>query len=374
MARKDSKTTPSQDVMLEHLAYLVLHENKPVCWRDFQKFVVDGKEYSLKKGTIRNNLSRLKRLGLIEFSYRSIDAYYSLHVETNRKTSTMTAHPARVYRHDLAALIERMAFDTPAAHDIHLRFHSQMIWRTLSVLAAQPPILQSLSLQSSRSATLSTQPVSKDIVLPEMTLGKGIKGIVTVHKTDTVTVILSCSESPIRFDIGGLVVLSSSLARIEERLLTLIDNAQHKMLPLQPVRYCLSSAANPAVKTVTTTLSSLLAQFVKTCSNNREKALLHIPEYGSWVVTMWHIGRDSIERYTGEKFEVAWQDFSGEWIRVYSKEMMIGKSHPNKGKKSTRNCILRIERQEYPKERLRNAVEQKLSMLCTPTMHSPHDG
>jgi hypothetical protein len=311
MARKGSNTTPSQDVMLEHLAYLVLHENIPVCWRDFQKFVVDGKEYSLKKGTIRNNLSRLKRLGLIEFSYRSIDAYYSLHGETNRKTSTMTAHPARVYRHDLAAMIERMAFDTPAAHDIHLRFKSQMIWHTLSVLASAP---------FSQSTTLSAQPVSRDIVLPQMSLDIGIRGIVTVHKSDTVSVILSCSASPIKFDIGGLAMLSSSLARIEERLLTLIDIAQCQTLLLQPSTYSSSSAVNPAATATKIAALPIFAQLARNGEANNEKTLLHIPEYGSWIVTMWHIGRDSLERYAGEKFEVAWEDFTGEWSRVYSKK------------------------------------------------------
>src|ERR671919_3007801 len=56
MARKKTvnNTTPSQDAMLEHLAYLVLHQNRPACWRDFQNFMVDGQAYSLKQGTIRN--------------------------------------------------------------------------------------------------------------------------------------------------------------------------------------------------------------------------------------------------------------------------------------------------------------------------------
>ncbi len=78
MSRDRIKTTHSQDVMLEHLAYLVLCEHRPACWRDFQVFNVNSKEYSFKRGTVRNNLSILKRLGLIEFAYRSIDAYYTL--------------------------------------------------------------------------------------------------------------------------------------------------------------------------------------------------------------------------------------------------------------------------------------------------------
>jgi hypothetical protein len=363
MAKKGSKTTPSQDVMLEHLAYLVLHENRPACWRDFQRFTVNDNEYSLKRGTIRNNLSKLRHLGLVELAYRSIDAYYTLHGENRWKKSSMTLNHARVYRHDLAAMIERMAFDTPAAHDIHLRFKSQMIWQTLSILASAP---------FSQSTKLSTQPVSKDIVLPKMSLDIGIRGIVTIHKSDTVSVILSCSASPIKFDIGGLAMLSSSLARIEERLLTLIDIAQCETLLLQPLT-TYSSSLNPAATATKIAALPFLAQLAKNGEANKEKTLLHIPEYGSWIVTMWHIGRDSLERYAGEKFEVAWEDFTGEWSRVYSKKMTIVKSHRNKGKKkSTRNCIVRIERQEYPKERLRRAVEEKLSLIWASRLPSPY--
>lgn len=38
---------------------------------------------------------------------------------------------------------------------------------------------------------------------------------------------------------------------------------------------------------------------------NTAARTLAIPEYGSWIVTMWHIGFDSLERYAGEKFEVS---------------------------------------------------------------------
>jgi hypothetical protein len=62
-------------------------------------------------------------------------------------------------------------------------------------------------------------------VLQVMRLDKGLAGKITVHNGDTVSVILACSEMPILLDIGGLVRLTSALARIEERLLSLIDVA-----------------------------------------------------------------------------------------------------------------------------------------------------
>jgi hypothetical protein len=364
MTRKITNTTPSQDAMLEHLAYLVLHQNRPACWRDFQNFMVEGQVYSLKQGTIRNNLSCLRRLGLIEFSYRSIDAYYALPGEICRKADRMTGPHARVSKPDLAALIQRMAFDTPAAHDIHLRFNVCMIWRTLSVFASPTSFTGNITddaaaARSHASLTitrpyviLSTRPVSNDLVLPVMLLDSEIKGMVTVHKNDTVSVILSCSGSPIRFDIGGLVRLSSSLARVEERLLTLIDIAQGQRLASAAPLSSSFSSSNPAAIE-----PSLIAETQK--DRAAEKKLFLVPEYGSWIVTMWHIGRDSIQRYTGEKFEVAWEDFTGEWIRAYSKEMVVCRPGANRGK-ACKKRFVRIERQEYPNDRLRVAVEHKL--------------
>jgi hypothetical protein len=273
----------------------------------------------------------------------------------------MTLNHIRVYKHDLAAMIDRMAFDMPAAHDIHLRFNIEMIWETLSALASPSsvyPITSSpvdiLSHISSASslATLSIRRISKDLVLPVMTLDSEIKGMVTVHKNDTVSVILSCSESPIRFDIGGLVRLSSSLARIEERLAWLIDMARRgKMLSIAAPTISAANTAATTMKPVTQSDGN---------DTFEKKRLLFLPEYGSWIVTMWHVGRDSIERYTGEKFEVAWEDFTGEWIRAYSKEMTEN-ANSNTKNNARKKRIIRIERQEYPKDRLRNAIERKLS-------------
>jgi len=364
--------------MLEHMAYLVFSEEREACWRDFLHFEVDGIEYQLASGTIRNNLSKLRRQGKIEVAYRSIDSYYTLLGYSIQKSSSkmmMTLHPARVYKRDLATLIEKMAFDTPAAHDIHLRFKCSMIWSTLSVLTSSTSAASSSSSSSIMTPShahaasdaslgspvpqiLSTRPVSKDIVLPEMALDTGIKGRVTVHKSDTASVILSCSESPVKFDIGGLVGLSSSLARIEERLILQIDRAQQRQkqqmrTPLSQSSFAANSAAKSAV---------LIPQSEQKCMN---KGILIVPNYSSWTVTMWHIGCDSLERYAGEKFEVSWEDFTGEWIRVYSKDLVAAASSVKRreAKKKKKESIIRLERQEYPNDRLHFAVEQKLSSL-----------
>jgi len=84
---------------------------------------------------------------------------------------------------------------------------------------------------------------------------------------------------------------------------------------------------------------------------------------------MWHFGRDSIERYAGEKFEVAWKNFHGEWIRVYSKE--INEAPSADSRKARKRCIVRTERQETPHDRLHDVVEHKLSFVGVAATSSP---
>jgi hypothetical protein len=185
-----------------------------------------------------------------------------------------------------------------------------------------------------------------------MHLDGKLKAIVTVHKNDTVSVILACSEMPILLDIGGLVRLTMALARIEERLLSLIDVA------LIDVAVLLNDYDSTSKKP-----SSPAAHSAIMATATHSASLLVIPECGSWLVTMWHIGFDSLERYVGEKFEVAWEDFEGELIRAYSKQIATNGERNTRGKKAKKRGIIRIERQEYPRDKLHNAVEARLSSV-----------
>jgi hypothetical protein len=47
----------------------------------------------------------------------------------------------------------------------------------------------------------------------------------TIHHTDTVSVIVGCSLNPFAADLKGLVRLSNALTRVEERLLRYIECA-----------------------------------------------------------------------------------------------------------------------------------------------------
>lgn len=64
---------------------------------------------------------------------------------------------------------------------------------------------------------------------------------------------------------------------------------------------------------------------------------------------MWHFGRDSFTEYTGEKFSISVQNARHMIARIYSKEF-------------NRKRRIRIERQEYPKKKVFDAINEKLGM------------
>ena len=115
---------------------------------------------------------------------------------------------------------------------------------------------------------LKPNDVSKDIALDAIeTHDLTIK--VTVHHTDTVSVMVACSLNPVAVDVKGLVRLSNALTRVEERLLRFVDKG--------PVSLSLSYPSP-------------------------------IPDHSSWIITMWHFGTDSLNEYTGKEFEMTWGD------------------------------------------------------------------
>ena len=66
----------------------------------------------------------------------------------------------------------------------------------------------------------------------------------------------------------------------------------------------------------------------------------------SWTIKMWHFGKDSLTGYSGEKFEITWED-SLKLFNIYSKE------YGNKKMK------VRKEIQEYPNKSLECALMDK---------------
>jgi hypothetical protein len=142
----------------------------------------------------------------------------------------------------------------------------------------------------------------------------------TIHNSDTGSVIVGCTYSPIAVDIPSIIRFSNALTRVEERLSRLVEECyKGKMI-----------------------------------KGEGADALPSIPEYHTWIVTMWHFGADACREYTGEKFCVTWEVGENALIRAYSKEMIAGR---NKNKK---NKLVRLERQEYPNKTFEEAIEEKL--------------
>jgi hypothetical protein len=187
------------------------------------------------------------------------------------------------------SFIDTLPSDKHALHDIRFRFKVDNIW---NIVATNHP-------------ELKPNEVNKDILLDALlTCDLTIK--TTIHHTDTVSVIVGCSLHPVAVDVNGVVRLSNALTRVEERLLRYIESR-----PLS-----LSSSYS-------------------------------IPDHESWTVTMWHFGSDSPSEYTGEKFEVAWEDGQNALFRIYTKDL-------------NGETRIRKERQEYPNKRFDEAMDEKL--------------
>jgi hypothetical protein len=199
-----------------------------------------------------------------------------------------------------------LPMDERGIHNIRLRFTAKGLWKIIPLYSDSEYLIKKIDMKS-----------NKDIVLYDMDFKDHLIKT-TIHKTDTVEVIVACSENQILLDLLGLARLNSSLTRLEERLQRVIDE-YHK----------LNLRSNIAS-------SSLVAKDP-------------IPDHMSWIVTMWHFGRDSLVAYRGEMFEISWKDALGVFNRVYSKEF-----------KNKKKVLIRKETQEYPNKPLSEAFIEKM--------------
>jgi hypothetical protein len=289
------------DAMIMHIYYLVYDEGRPFSYLDFIKFKVDDLEFKMAHGTFRNNISCLMKEGLVEVSYKSHITFYTLKgvkfgfamtgnhmVVTSHMTQQLSSNP--IYR-----IIKDLPLGKNSVHDIRLRFQVPGIYH---IIVSTQSLLHDYT----------TNPISKDISLPVWQI-ENLDVKVVIHKTDTVSVIVGCSYSPIAIDVAGIIRLTNALAVVRERLSTLVP------------QQCISNSS-----------------YITT-----------IPDYMGWIIGMWHFGADASVEYTGERFSATWGIAQDAIIRVYSKTM---KDHKTR---------IRLERQEYPRTALAFALEQKIN-------------
>ena len=284
------------DAMMEHMANIIHIEKRPFYYKDFLSFTVNDKDYKMAYGTIRNYFCKLKKDEEIELVYNSGTAYYTLKGMSVGKQITPN-HIGISYNHPFYCLIQDLPLDKVSIHNIHLRFEVKDIW---SMFYNKP--------------SFEMNPQSKDIKLAEWRFDKDVFVTVTVHRTNTVTVIIGCSLRPFPLNFQGISNLVELLTRIEERLSSL------------PYR--------------------ILGQSERDIINH---STFTVPSYKDWIVKMWHIGADSLRRYSGESISLKWEIAQNVIIQIYSKKFRDGKRR------------IRMERQEYPNDKILNLVEEKLS-------------
>lgn len=280
--------TKLDDALEQRMAFIVLHEQRPFSFKDLLHFEWEGMEYKLAYGTIRNKISEYSDKGLIELDYRTSVAYYTLKKHRFGRRP-MTSDHTVVYNDPFYRMLQDLPLGKQSIHDVRLRFSVPNIWKILSV-----------------NPVFHLNRRSKDIAIPTWNKRNAIVRVV-VHKTNTVSVIISCSLHPIPLDTHGIIHFFNLLVSVEEKLQAFLTGC--------PI-YC------------------------KTDSNP-------IPGYESWVITMWHFGRDSLIEYTGQKFSRTVEDTKHVLIRIYSKGF---------GSKSRIRC----EHQEYPNKQIEEIIDEIL--------------
>jgi hypothetical protein len=300
--------TDLNQAMEKHMANIVHCENRPFSYRDFLAFEVNGQEYRMTHGTYRNKIVALKKEGKVELAYNAGTAFYTL--KGKRFGKSMTSNHTGVCNSKMDSF-SRFICDLPteraALHDIRLKFSVPNIWNRLSSTHHEFTINQK----------------NKDICIPTWKVDDLLVRVV-IHKTDTISVIIACSLTPIPLSVGGIICLSTTLTRVEERLAILLIN-----------NGCISDTQGFADTSSTIT--------------RRSDRQLRIPHHRLWLVTMWHFGTDALVEYTGEKFTFTWEESEHVLIRAYTKTM------------KDRKTRMRLERQEYPNKTLPEIIEDKLN-------------
>jgi len=283
-----------EDAMLKHMQNIVDKENRPFSCIDFYNFVIDGVPYSAKHGTIRNTFSKFRREKKIEYCYRVKISFYTLPGHQFGIKKMMTEDHAditSILNHPIYKIIKNMPFGQRCIHDIHLTFTAKGLWQLLS----QREEFKSRIHSKNKSISFGYFEIEH------------LNVRITTQKTNTVNIVVGCSQLPIQLESHGIIRLTEALTRAEERLAAVLNDSRN---------FTHNVEFNPNT--------------------------IRIPNKDNWTITLWHIGRDSLQEYSGERFHCIWQVAKNLCLRIYSKEMKL-QTRKDKG------TIIRTEVQENPK-------------------------
>jgi len=295
--------------ILSKIQSIIYEEKRPFSYKDFIYSEDDSNEVKFAHGTIRNVFSSLKKEGLIELVYRSPQAFYTLTGVKFEKGMTPNYRGVCIkYKQGMLLKVFKIThMDNPAIHDIRLLFYVKGL-RNILLRNKNVSIINKIDEKYNKDIIL------KDIVHDDIVIKT------TVHNTENVSVMVACSDNPIKIeDAIGLSKITGGLTRVEERL------------------------------------QQEITHYSKTSSDmlDEESQKISIPYHMNWIVKMWHFGQDSSHSYSGELFEITWKE-TLETLNVYSKK---------KKKKKNIITIVRSELQEYPNIPLKEAIKSKLDLL-----------
>ncbi len=271
---------------------MVLVQHRPFSFKDFESFEVEGKIHHMKHGTYRNKISKLKREGIVQQVYRSRNSYYTLsgeYFENAPMTDNHTVDPIVTKVTNLANFINTLPLEKKSVHDIHMKLYVPGIWKIVS---------------QNEKHTLNSY--SKDIMLVPISVDN-LKIQTTIHHTDTVSVIVGCSSYPVVLeDVHGIIRLSNALTRVEERISRVLDE----------------------------------------CGENLPEGYkkIPIPNNESWLITLWHLGRDNLVEFSGKCFLLTWAQGREALYRIYTKDLH-GKT------------VIRSEIQERPNRKVGSVLQ-----------------
>lgn len=293
-----------RSALWKRIEEIVEFEKRPFCFSDFvPRFKVDGKEFPIAYGSFRNEVSKMFKANKIQVVYYSPQAFYTIRekessdVVTGIHTGVMPFNDRQRYRHLSNDPVYRVIQNIP---------FGRRALHDIRLKFEVKGIWSKLSLDYDKIQR------SNDIhIVPWPSRIKGLDISIAVHSTDTISLIIGCSYCPVAIDISGVVRLSNALSTVQERLSNIVNRNAH--------------------------------------NKSGQNSIIIIPDHMSWIVTMWHFGIDALITYAGDKFYTSWEVAEHALITAYSKEWKDGK---------TRN---RIEKQEYPKLSLAEALEEKLN-------------
>ena len=118
---------------MQRIKEIVSNEHRPVSLLDFlPSFEIEGNEYHITHGTLRNIFSSLRSTRQIQIAFKTKQTFYTLPGITFGRTKRMTRYhtgvPSLAVDNAIYKLIQNLPIGKNALHDIHLRFSVKDIW------------------------------------------------------------------------------------------------------------------------------------------------------------------------------------------------------------------------------------------------------